>query len=145
MIEPILKALIQLFVLISDIRTKNEISGKERDFVKLFLSRQLNNEQVNRYMEMFDEYLSQYYSDNIARGSIRDMKRTSLISVRIVGICEKINEELHLKQKLYVLVQLLDFISYGAERTENEMEFIETVSAVLNIPSKEYLNIRNLF
>jgi ABC transport system ATP-binding/permease protein len=143
MIEPILKALIQLFVLISDIRTKNEISGKGRDFVKLFLSRQLNNEQVNRYMEMFDEYLSQYYSDNIARGSIRDMKRTSLISVRIVGICEKINEELHLKQKLYVLVQLLDFISYGAERTENEMEFIETVSVALNIPSKEYLNIRN--
>lgn len=143
MIEPILKALIQLFVLISDIRTKNSISGKERDIVKLFLSRQLNNEQVNKYMEMFDELLSQYYSDNIDRGSIKDMKRTSLISVKIVGICEKINEELHLKQKLYVLVQLLDFIFYSAERTENEMEFIETVSVALNIPSKEFNNIKS--
>ncbi len=143
MIEPILKALTQLFVLISDVRTIDDISGKERDIVKLFLSRQLNNDLVKKYMEMFDEYLSQYYSDNIDRGSIKDKKRASLISVRILGICEKINLELQLKQKLYVLVQLLDFINYGAERTENEMEFIETVSVGLNIPSKEFNNIRN--
>jgi ABC-type multidrug transport system fused ATPase/permease subunit len=143
MIEPILKALIQLFVLISDVRTIKEISSKERDIVKLFLSRQLNNVLVIRYMEMFDEYLIQYNSENIDRGSIKDMKRTSLISVRILGICEKINEELHLKQKLYVMVQLLDFILYGAEITTNEMEFIETVSIALNIPSGEFQNIKS--
>lgn len=142
MIEPILKALIQLFVLISDVRTKKEISDREREIVKLFLSRQLNNELVNKYMEMFDEFLTEYYSENIDRGSIKDMKRTSLISVRILGICKKINEELHLKQKLYVMVQLLDFISYGDEITENEKEFIDTVSLALNIPSKEFKNIR---
>ncbi len=141
--EPILKALIQLFVLISDVRTVKEISGKERDIVKLFLSRQLNKELVQKYMEMFDKFLISYYSDDIDRGSIRDMKRTSLISVRILGICEIINEELDLKQKLYVMVQLLDFVLYGAEITSNEMEFIDTVSISLNIPSKEYRNLKN--
>jgi ABC-type multidrug transport system ATPase subunit len=143
MIEPILRALMQLFVLISDVRTITEISSKERDIVKLFLSRHLNNELVKRYMEMFDEYLIKYNSENINRGSIKDMKRTSLISVRILGICEKINEELHLKQKVYVIVQLLDFILFGAEITENEMEFIEIVSVVLNIPPEEFQNIRS--
>jgi len=141
--EPILKALIQLFVLISDVRTIKEISSKERDIVKLFLSRQLNNELVKRYMEMFDEYLIQYNSENIDRGSIKDMKRTSLISVRILGICEKINEELDLKQKLYVIVQLLDFILYGAEITHKEKEFLETVSISLNIPSREFQNLKS--
>ncbi|HCU18348.1 MAG: hypothetical protein A2X05_04005 [Bacteroidetes bacterium GWE2_41_25] len=141
--EPILKALIQLFVLISDVRTIKEISSKERDIVKLFLSRQLNNELVKRYMEMFDEYLIQYNSENIDRGSIKDMKRTSLISVRILGICEKINEELDLKQKLYVIVQLLDFILYGAEITLKEKEFLETVSISLNIPSREFQNLKS--
>ena len=143
MIEPILKALVQLFALISDVRHISEISSRGRDIVRLFLSRQLNNELVKRYMEMFDEYLIQYNSEDIARGSIRDRKRTSLTAVRILGICEQINEELHQKQKFYVLVQLMDFILFGAEITENELEFLETVSIAFNIPQAEFKNIRS--
>jgi len=143
MSEPILKALIKLFVLISDVRSISEISGKERDIVKLFLQRQLSSDLVDKYMEIFDAFLVEYYSQQIDRGSLRDRKRTSLISVRILGICEKINDELDLKQKFYVLVQLLDFILFGAEISENENEFIETVSVALNIPDNEFKNIRN--
>ena len=141
MIEPILKALIQLFALISDVRDISEISSREKDIVRLFLSRQLNNELVKRYMEMFDEYIIQYNSDKVDRGSIRDMKRTSLTAVKILGICEKINEELQQKQKIYVMVQLMDFILFGAEITENELEFLETVSVAFNIPLAEFYNI----
>jgi ABC transport system ATP-binding/permease protein len=143
MSESILKALIKLFVLISDVRTISEISGKERDIVKLFLQRQLSSDLVNRYMELFDEFLVEYYSQQIDRGSIRERKRKSLISVRILGICEKINEELDLKQKFYIVVQLLDFILFGAELTDNENEFIETVSVALNIPNSEFQNLKN--
>jgi ABC-type multidrug transport system ATPase subunit len=143
MIETILKALVQLFALISDVHDISEISSKEKDIVRIFLSRQLNNELVNRYMEMFDEYLIQYNSEKIDRGSIKDMKRTSLTAVKILGICEKINEELQQKQKLYVIVQLMDFILFGAEITENELEFLETVSIAFNIPQTEFQNIRS--
>src|SRR5664280_3282529 len=100
-------------------------------------------DRVKRYMEMFDEYLIQYNSEDIARGSILDRKRTSLTAVRILGICEQINEELHQKQKFYVLVQLMDFILFGAEITENELEFLETVSIAFNIPLVEFKNIRS--
>ncbi|HZY26322.1 MAG TPA: ATP-binding cassette domain-containing protein, partial [Bacteroidales bacterium] len=143
MIEPILKALVQLFALISDVHDISEISSRERDIVRLFLARQLNNEMVNKYMEMFDEYFLQYKSQKIDRGSVKDMKRTSLTSVKILGICEKINEELQQKQKLYVLVQLMDFILFGAQITENEREFMETVSTAFNIPQGEFRNIRS--
>ena len=141
MIESILNALIQLFALISDVRDISEISSRERDIVRLFLSRQLNNDLVNKYMEMFDEYLIQYNTEKVDRGSIRDRKRTSLTAVKILGICEKINEELQQKQKLYVLVQLMDFILFGAEITDNELEFLETVSQAFNIPGAEFQNI----
>jgi ABC-type multidrug transport system ATPase subunit len=143
MIEPILEALIQLFALISDVHDISEISSKERGIVRLFLSRQLNNELVDKYMEMFDEYLTKFNAEKIARGTLKDMKRTSLTAVRILGICEKINEELQQKQKLYVLVQLLDFILFGAEITENELEFLETVSIAFNIPHQEFQNIKS--
>ena len=143
MIEPILKALMQLFALIGDVNDVSEISSRERDIVRLFLSRQLNNELVKKYMEMFDEFLVQYNSEKIDRGSMKDRKRTSLIAVKILGICEKINEELQQKQKLYVLVQLMDFILFGGEITDKEFEFIETLSAALNIPQQEFRNIKS--
>ena len=143
MIEPILKALIQLFALISDVNVNTDISSKGRDIVRLFLSQHLNSELVIRYMEMFDEYLRLYNSENIDKGSIRDRKRTSLTAMRILAICEKINEELHQKQKLYVIVQLMDFIYFSAEITEKELEFIETVSTAFNVPYPEYQNIKN--
>jgi ABC transport system ATP-binding/permease protein len=143
MIEPILKALMQLFALIGDVNDVSEISSRERDIVRLFLSRQLNNELVKKYMEIFDEYLVQYNSEKIDRGSMKEKKRTSLIAVKILGICEKINEELQQKQKLYVLVQLMDFILFGGEITDKELEFIETLSAALNIPQQEFRNIKS--
>jgi ABC transport system ATP-binding/permease protein len=143
MIEPILKALMQLFALISDVQDISEISIRERDIIKLFLSRQLNNELVNRYMEIFEEYLKEYNPEIITRGSIRDRKRTTLTAVKILGICEKINEELNQKQKLYVIVQLIDYILFGAVITENELEFLETVSIAFNLPQDEFRNIRS--
>jgi len=141
MSESILKALIRLFALISDIGDDREISSRGRDVVRLFLSKHLNHEQVLTYMEMFDEYLLLYHPDVISKGSIQDRKRTSLTAMRILAICEKINEELQQKQKIYVLVQLMDFISFSAEITEKELEFVETVSTAFNIHASEYEDI----
>ena len=78
-----------------------------------------------------------------ARGTIKEMKHTSLTAVKILGICEKINEELQQKQKLYVLVQLIDYILFGAEITDNELEFLETVAIAFNISASEFQNISN--
>ena len=141
MSESILRALIRLFALISDIHADREISSRGRDVVRLFLSKQLNNEQVLKYMAMFDEYLGIYYPDIISKDSIKDRKRTSLTAMRILAICEKINEELQQKQKIYVLGQLMDFISFSAEITGKEMEFLETVATAFNIHPAEYSDI----
>ncbi len=54
--------------------------------------------------------------------------------MRILAICEKINEELQQKQKIYVLVQLTDYISQGAEITENELDFLQTVANAFYVP-----------
>ena len=142
MSEPILKALIQLFALISDVNEDREISSRGRDIVRLFLARHLNNEQVLKYMVMFDEYIRIYHPDNLSKGSIEDRKRTSLTAMRILAICEKINEELQQKQKIYVMVQLMDFISFSAEITEKELDFIETVATAFNIHKTEYEDLR---
>lgn len=141
MSEAILKALMQLFALIVDIDAIEEISEKERTIIRSFLSRQLNNELVERYMKMFDEYLVQYHQHTIAKDSIRDRKRTALTAVRILGICEQINEELEQRQKIYVIIQLIEYIAYGIEVREKELDFLQTVASAFNIHEQEYQNI----
>jgi len=135
MSENILNALVQLFALIADIHDEKEITGKEKEIVRSFLARQLNNELVEKYMKIFEENLDRFTSENISKDSIRDRKRTSLNAMRILAICEKINEELQQKQKMYVLVQLADYISKGAEITENEIDFLQTVANAFYVPS----------
>jgi ABC transport system ATP-binding/permease protein len=143
MSETILNALVQLFALISDIHAETVITSRERDIVRSFLGRHLNNELVTRYMKMFEDYLDEFNAENIAKGSLRDRKRTSLNAMKILGICEKINNELKQKQKIYVLIQLIDFVSLGEEITENELDFIQTVADAFFVPSNEYMDIRS--
>jgi len=143
MSESILKALIRLFALISVVHDNADISSKSKDIIRLFLLLHLNNELVIRYMGMFNEYLSLYHRENIEKGSLKERKRTSLTAMRILAICEQINEELYHKQKVYVIVHLMDFILYSAEVTDTELDFVDTVSAAFNIDQVEYQNIKS--
>lgn len=142
MSEDILNALVRLFALISDIHGEREISNKEKEVVRSFLSRHLNTELTERYMHIYEENLEAFAVENITRGSIRDRKRTSLNAMKILGICENINTELRHKQKIYVLVQLADYISYTEEISENELDFLQTVASAFNIEGNEFADIK---
>ncbi|MBN2632467.1 MAG: ATP-binding cassette domain-containing protein [Bacteroidales bacterium] len=143
MSENILNALVQLFALVADIHDETVLTGREKEIVRSFLSRHLNNELVSKYMHKYEENLGLYASARIEKGSVKDRKRTSLNAMRILAICEKINEELQQKQKMYVLIQLTDYISQGPEITENESDFLKTVAAAFYVPEKEYDGIMN--
>ncbi|MCU0456007.1 MAG: ATP-binding cassette domain-containing protein [Bacteroidales bacterium] len=142
MSEDILNALVRLFALIADIHGERVITGKEKEVVRSFLSRHLNRELTERYMLMYEEYLAAFAADNITKGTLRDRKRTSLNAMKILGICENINTELRHKQKIYVLVQLADYISRAEEISENELDFLQTVASAFNIDNHEFPDIK---
>ena len=143
MSEAILKAMMQLFALIVDIDEIQEISEKERSIIRAFLSRQLNSELTEKYMTIFENYMQHYHHDAIDKKSLRRKKRTSLTAVRILSICEQINEELEQRQKIYVIIQLVEYIAYGIEIRETELEFLQTVATAFNLDEEEYLQILN--
>ena len=143
MSESILKALMRLFALVIDIAEDKVITDNEKGIVRSFLSRQLNSDMTEKYMVIFNEYLDLYQQHDVQRDSKKDKKRTSLTSMRILGICEEINKELEQKQKVYVIIQLIEFISYDKRATEKELEFLESVASAFNIPANEFLNIRD--
>jgi ABC-type multidrug transport system ATPase subunit len=141
MSEAILKAMMQLFALIVDVDEIQEVSEKERDIIRAFLSRQLNSELTEKYMSIFENYLLHYHHDAIDKESLKKRKRTSLTAVRILSICEQINEELEQQQKIYVIIQLVEYIAYGIVIQDTELDFLQTVATAFNIDEEEYQEI----
>ena len=131
MSERILKALMQLFSIVSE---AEDISVNSRGIVETFLNQQLNQQLVDEYLALYDEFIE---AKTRKSKSGKAKKRTSVNSVKVLLICTQINEELAQKQKIIVLVRLLEFIYANKTPSEQEMEFIITVSETFNIP-KEY-------
>lgn len=141
MSEPILDALMQLFALIIDIDENNKISEREKEVIRSFLTQQLNSELAEKYMVIFEEYLLLFHKDDYYQDSIKKQKRRTLAANKITSICEKINEELQQTQKIFLLIQLIEFIALGELVSEKEMAFLSKVATSFNISKQEYNNI----
>ena len=139
MSEKILKALMQLFAIIA--RPESNKSDR-RTVVESFLKRQLNKELVAVYLRVFDGYYHIHQEKQKEKG--KQKRRISSSSVRVLKIGTEINEELTQNQKIIVLFQLLEFTSSEGEKiTQQELEFIKTVSETFNITNEEFTELKN--
>ncbi len=138
MSDEILKALMQLFAIIS--RPGSDASER-RLIVESFLKRQLNQELIDIYLEVFDVYFRQVMEEDAQ--VIKKERLVSKRSVRVLKICTAINEELAQPQKIIVIFLLVEFIkSETQQATEQEIEFITTVADTFNIPEDDFGGIR---
>ncbi len=141
MSEEILKALMQLFAIIT--KQDDGVSEKERLFVENFLKTQLNTEMVASYMALYESFLGtkeQEQEDDTKKKKLTSVKD----SVKTLSICKKINKTLTQKQKFVVLIRLFELIDTDtvAETTANQRsEIINTVATVFNIEEFEFAQI----
>jgi ABC-type multidrug transport system ATPase subunit len=138
MSERILKALMQLFAIIAKV---DGVTSASRGIVESFLKQQLSLELVDQYLTLFDEFLEAHHQ--VAKRKDGSAKRTSLNSVKVLRICTQINEELTQKQKVVVLIRLVEFIHSSYEISEQELEFVQTVSETFNIEQSEFTLVRD--
>ena len=143
MSERILRALMQLFAIIAqvdDLGDNEEIqqikSSKGKSIIDSFLRAELNALLVQKYLDLFDEYLNALHLKQQRKDGQK--KRTSLNSVKVLRICSQINEELTQKQKIIVLIRIIEFIQSNEAVTEQEIEFVNTVAESFNIVKEEY-------
>src|SRR5690242_6759889 len=128
MSDRILRALMHLFAIVPQwqVKVASDSSQEEMDsnlMVRMFLKQQLNQSLVEKYLTVFNEYLLLHRGD---ANSVKQQKRTSLNSVKVLRICTDINRELNARQKYVVLMRLLEFIySTGAESLEQSLEFAQ--------------------
>lgn len=147
MSERILRALMQLFAIIAKVDevtdpTSEAIeSSNGRRIVEAFLRTELNDELLQKYIQLFDEFLLVHHSGSSKKDGQR--KRTSVNSVKVLRICSQINEELTQRQKMIVLLRIFDFIHANDQVHEQEQEFVHTVSESFNIPDFEYQQLKS--
>ncbi|MEN9333509.1 MAG: hypothetical protein RLY35_689 [Bacteroidota bacterium] len=123
MSEGILNALMQLFAIIGG---KSGEVGESN--VRLFLKGQLNAELTRYYIGIYNHYVTKFYDQS----KLTDKKK-SLASVKVLRICGEMNEELSYRDKLMVLLRLVEFVSQYEEADIQEWEFVQTVSEVFYI------------
>lgn len=140
MSEEILKALMQLFGLIA--KQDGGVQNSEIEFVKNFLKQQLSTEAVGEYFSLFQKHsivnkvanLSE--EDKVQLTSMKD-------SVRILGICKKINKQLNKEQKVVVLVRMYELVNADRRFTDQRMAIINTAADVFKFSENEKKNIES--
>ena len=80
MSERILKALMQMFAIIAKV---DGINDSGRLIVQSFLKQQLNQESVEQYLTIFDEFLEAHHA--VTKKKDGTAKRTSLNSVKVLN------------------------------------------------------------
>jgi ABC-type multidrug transport system ATPase subunit len=144
MSEEILKALMQLFAIIA--KQDAGVEFNQVEYVKNFLTQQLGDEEVASYFALFEKQagLNQdpekeaNQTDNPEKAERKKKKLTSVKeSVRVLGLCKKINKTLTQKQKVVVLVRLFEIVNADRKFTDQRMAIINTVAEVFNISKEE--------
>src|SRR6187431_67389 len=132
MSEEILKALTQLFAIIT--KQDGGVSENERQFVINFFQTELDQDSLKEYVDLYDEFSGYGEEEDDGKKKLTSVKD----SVKTLGICKKINKTLTQKQKVVVLIKLLELVSTDKNFTDQRMEIINTVSTVFNIVQEEY-------
>lgn len=122
----------QLFAIIS--KQDEGTSRMQREFVRSFLSSQLNQDKVREYMTYYEKKAG----FTLDSGFQKEIKLTSMKdSIRSVALCRKINKKLTRKQKVVVLVRLFELLKSDGRYTEQGLGIIHTAADVFNISAGE--------
>jgi len=140
--ESMLKSLMRLFAIMASIN-KEAIHVLARNFVESYLTRQFSQKLAERFLLIFEDYFNE-----LDRGDKKDPeKKISVLSVKILAICDRINEELHIRHRFQILLSLIQFAKYFEDYSQVRSDFsnaitdaVQTIADGLLITPEEYAN-----
>jgi ABC transport system ATP-binding/permease protein len=140
MSEEILRALMQLFAIIA--KQDEGVESNEKEYVKFFLTSQLSDEQSKEYYALFEKHSGWGDEEEGGEGEAKKKRLTKVNdSVKILGICKKINKTLTQNQKIVALVRLFELVNAERKFSDQRMAIINTVAEVFNVTHEEFKSI----
>ena len=127
----------RLFAILAFIN-EDKITSDGKSIVEAYLRRFLNTELTKKYLNLFTSYLDEIYGRYKSLDDRQKKKRASSYSVKILSICQQINEELHQKEKLIVLSRIIEFANHNKEINKGELDVIQTLGETFLFPKNEF-------
>ncbi|WP_461643657.1 ATP-binding cassette domain-containing protein [Labilibaculum euxinus] len=129
--ESVLNALMQLFAIIVDEQQVGfEVAA--RDVVSKYLVKRFSKEWHERYLDNFNRYLKESYYTKGNKDTIQNKHK------QVADVCAKLVEEAEQEQKVWIMLQLLEFIDDSEFTGPEELGFVKTVSKAFKIPKEEF-------
>ena len=138
MSEAILRALMQLFALIT--KQDEGISSQEIDYVNRFLVQQIGVESAPEYLQLYKNTAGESETEQkSASEKVPEKKLTSVLdSVRVLKLCRQISKTINQRQKVVVLVRILELVNTEYKLTNQRLNIVKTVSDIFRIQQEEY-------
>lgn len=137
--ESLLNALIKLFAIIADIRHYKDPGIAQKVVYEYFLQ-QYGKSQSEKSIKYFNDHLQKYHMD-LPPGKEADL---SVYDSRIDEICTGINREFERKQKLWLTLQLIEFIADSDYDSAPEIEIVREISKHFNIDRDDFEQSKDL-
>jgi len=145
MTEPILMALVQLFATVAATARKLA-SENSRLILESYLRDQLNSEELEEYLKLFDELLFFHQPIEEPTEAV-----PADISHKISTICQKIYKDLPYLDRLIIFIKFTEFLEEicrnetgrDLKDTEYLLRYTGLLRTAFSIPENEYINALN--
>ncbi len=133
MSEPLLKAILKLFVIVAK---EDDIIESEREKVLDFLNQHLNSRKVDHWLNYFDKLGAE------AVGSKENTEESEM--QELLTYCKRINVELTKKQKTVLIKELIELILADGTISEKEDNLVKTIASSTNVEDEDVNKFREL-
>ncbi|HAC25014.1 MAG TPA: ABC transporter ATP-binding protein [Cytophagales bacterium] len=123
MSELVLRAIIRLFAIVAK---EDTVTQTERETIKKFLLEQLTEKRVPAYLELFDKCIHEF------NGLTADQEPTI-----IHQICSEINDQLTSRQKVVIMLQLVDIIMADGSITAREEKLARRIGEQFSLTNND--------
>ncbi|MBS1491708.1 MAG: ATP-binding cassette domain-containing protein [Bacteroidetes bacterium] len=136
MSEPVLKSIIRLFAFVA---AEDSVTAQERIHIANFLEDHLSQPSVDKHIRLFDQYAREFSE------KLSSVKEDELID----QIGDTINQEVTQKQKMVVLLELMNIVLADGTISAREENLSKRISEQFNISAsdlnliKQFVSLQN--
>ena len=143
MTESIINALVHLFAIIESAKEDTEAVDSSELVIRPYLQKNLNNNTLTEeYIKLFYDYLN-FYKNQPTTHEAGGITVDSTSILQIAKICNQLNKELLLSERLIVFMQLMELIRADEKITSKEEEFAALVALNFNLDQNDVTNLKD--
>ncbi|MGQ1787323.1 MULTISPECIES: ATP-binding cassette domain-containing protein [unclassified Saccharicrinis] len=137
MSETLLDALMKLYALLTNVRKESRLDSA-RKLIEQELLRNFNKEYVDQYLQRFNFYIQSFHKYTYSPIKSKAEKQSTDNYNQLSSICDELNKELESESKIWLFVQLFEFMRKEEKISTIANEVVDKLSSGMMIDPVDY-------